>query len=144
MVTKSYYCVCRCTPTKGIVNIDTKLLLEMLARDLHAMRCTSNRRLKARKALHLGDLCANSGYPRMALRIYEEAISTCLQSDIDNLDISCSGQWWHQSLMKDEALLLSSHKDALWQRLFPNEQHRSSLPEVRRFYKALWLEKFEL
>jgi len=62
--------VCRCTPVQGITHINVRLLLQLLNREVHPIKCAWNNRRKAQKAQILGDLCVNSNHPELAIKIW--------------------------------------------------------------------------
>ena len=72
METKSYYCVCRCTPREGVVSMDARLLDEILDKGWKTINATENARVIAQKGLILGDLCAGAGHRRAGAGLWRD------------------------------------------------------------------------
>jgi len=114
--------VCRCTPDKGVIHLETHLLIDLLNREIHPIRCAWSLRRKAQKARILGDLCASSNHPKMAIRMWafvEEIIinkDDKWADDHEYVDI----RWYTlDSLMAElEAKDLGRRIDQLYKRLY--------------------------
>lgn len=147
MTTKAYYCVCRCTPERGVVSMDAQLLSEVVHRGLHAIRCAKNLRVKAQKALLLGDLCAGAGYPRQALRVWTSAVRMIEQADYEWVYEPLAPSWspyyvsFCSLVSMDECRELGRRIDSLWQRLGHPEM-RGWERRALRNYREMWLDKY--
>ncbi|MBQ8047056.1 MAG: hypothetical protein IJ196_03930 [Prevotella sp.] len=125
------------------MSIDRKLLKQLVAREMHAIKCASNPRMKARKAISIGTSCLNSGYPRTALNIFEYALKACIDHDYEMVFTPCSGQWWHNAIMKDEVRQLAECLDKVWKQYFPGENMGEYAADVDAVYEDLWAMKFD-
>ena len=76
--------VCSCSPTKGVVYLESRLLRDLVNRSIHPMRCAASCGWKAMRALTLGDLCAESGHPLWALKVWYFAIELIHDKDYED------------------------------------------------------------
>jgi hypothetical protein len=146
-MTKYYLCVCRCTPDRGVVSMDAQLLGEVVHRGLHAIRCAKNPRVKAQKALLLGELCEGAGYPRQALRVWTSTVRMIEAVDYDWVYEPLAPSWspYHVSFSSvvsmDECRELGRRIDALWRRLGHPEMSGWERRALRS-YRDMWLDKY--
>ena len=63
--------VCSCSPEKGIVYLETKLLNSMVNHGIHSIRCAGNCGHMALRGILLGDLCVEAHHPFWALKIWK-------------------------------------------------------------------------
>jgi len=141
---KTYYCVCRCTPSEGIVSIDARLLTrELLPMSMDYVRSCRNLRGKAYKALVLGDLCANAGYPNTALRVMRSTMSYIKMKDYDWVcrPINPSFNRLENIVNMYEVRELGRRIDRLWRWLGHPEMAHSAR-RVERYYDDLWFDKY--
>ena len=141
---KTYYCVCRCTPQKGITAIDAQLLTrELLPMSADYIRRCRNLRGKAYKALMLGDLCANAGYPNTALRVMRAAMHYIKNRDYEWVDrpINPSFNRLENIVNMHEVRDVARRIDALWLWLDHPEMARNAR-RVERYYNNLWFDKY--
>ena len=64
-------CVCSCSPEKGVMFMDTKMLIDIVNSGIHSIRCASTCAHKAHRGILLGDLCAEAHHPLWALKIWK-------------------------------------------------------------------------
>ena len=67
----NHCCVCSCSPEKGVMYLDAKILIGIVNRGIHAIRCASTCAHKAHRGILLGDLCAEAHHPMWALKIWK-------------------------------------------------------------------------
>lgn len=63
--------VCSCSPEKGIMYLETKLLNSMVNHGIHSIRCAGNCGHMALRGILLGDLCVEAHHPFWALKIWK-------------------------------------------------------------------------
>lgn len=73
-----------CSPSKGVVFLDTLLLKDIVNRGIHAIRCASTCAYKAHRGLLLGDLCAEAHHYLWALKIWKITLKEIHQKDYDD------------------------------------------------------------
>lgn len=78
------YRVCSCTPFGVVTHLETRLLRELVNREIHPIRCASTSARKAQKGLLLGDLCAEAHHPVWALKIWKFTLSQIHSKDYDD------------------------------------------------------------
>lgn len=81
---RSFYRVCRCTPNGRIEQLETRLLVQMVNRDVHAIRCARYGGQKALVALRIGGLCEETGHDWWAVRLWMMAIGEIHAKDYDD------------------------------------------------------------
>ena len=95
---KRFYhcCVCSCSPEKGVVFMDVKILKGILNRGLHAIRCASTCAHKAHRGILLGDLCAEAHHPFWALKIWKLTLGLIHWKDYNDwIDV-----WFHTEYVR--------------------------------------------
>ena len=80
---RSLYRVCRCTPNGRIEQLETRLLMQLVNRDVHAIRCARYGGQKAQIALRIGSLCEETGHDWWAVRLWMFAIREIHAKDYD-------------------------------------------------------------
>ena len=65
-----HFRVCSCSPTEGVVYMESNMLRDIVNREIHPIRCASTCGRKASKGLVLGDLCAEAHHPQWALKVW--------------------------------------------------------------------------
>ena len=76
--------VCSCSPVVGMKFIEARMLKAIVNREIHPIRCASTCGRKGQKALMLGNLCVEAGYPLWALKIWWFAINEIHNKDYDD------------------------------------------------------------
>lgn len=140
-----YYKVCSCTPTDGIVHLETRLLQQLLRRDLHSIECAAHPRRKAQKGLRLGDLCANTGHPVWAMRLWSWTLNLVGSKDYDEwIDEWLDTKYVRLAnvVSEEEAKELGRRIDQLWERLGHPEM-KDAEREAELIYDWLWYEKYD-
>ena len=79
-----HFRVCSCSPEKGVMYLDAKLLKDIVNRQIHPIRCASTCGRKAQKGLLLGDLCAEAHHPAWALKIWRFVLSEIHTKDYND------------------------------------------------------------
>lgn len=97
----------------------------------------------AQKALTIGEVCAQAGYPQMALEVYTHAMAECSFHDWETLNYPCEPTWWHNHLHFQEVAMLAKRCQEVWKRYFSKEQFANPEEAVREEYRGLWEEKWE-
>ncbi len=143
MKRKKKSCVCRCTPAKGIVAMDARLLTEMVAQEQRCISVTPNLRRAATQAMHLGDACAASGHPAMAIDVWSRAYDMVRFEDYNLVSTPINTRLYRLAdlVSKDEVCELGRRIDRTWLRLGHREMAHYAA-RARRYYKDLWLDKY--
>jgi hypothetical protein len=81
---RSIYRVCRCTPNGRIEQLETRLLVQMVNHDVHAIRCARYGGQKALVALRIGRLLEETGHDWWAVRLWLFAIGEIHAKDYDD------------------------------------------------------------
>lgn len=76
--------MCRCTPNEGIKQLETRLLVQMVNHDVHAIRCAEYGGQKAQIALRIGRLCKETGHEWWAVRLWKFAIGEIHDKDYND------------------------------------------------------------
>lgn len=90
--------VCSCSPEKGVMYLDAKLLKDIVNHWIHPIRCASTCAQKAHKGLLLGDLCAEAHHPMWALKIWFFVLDEIHNKDYED---------WHYEWFNDKYVSLS-------------------------------------
>ena len=77
-------CVCSCSPEKGIMFLDVKILNDIVNHGIHTIRCASSSAYKAHRGILLGDLCAEAHHPLWALKIWKFTLRQVHNKDYDD------------------------------------------------------------
>lgn len=117
----------------------------MLPREIHIIRCAANLRRKAQKALRLGDICANSGHPVWAMRLWLFTLLLIANTDYDDWlcePINTELFSLTSLVSQAEAEELGRRIDSLWERLGHPEMGVYEDVATAE-YDYLWLEKYD-
>lgn len=80
-----YHChVCTCSPEKGVMFLDVKMMKDIVNHGIHAIRCASTCAHKAHRGILLGDLCAEAHHPTWALKIWKFTLTQIHDKDYDD------------------------------------------------------------
>ena len=137
--------VCRCMPDGCVTHLEAQLLRQLVNREIHPIRCAESCRRKAQVALRLGSLCAESGHPWWAIRVWHLGLQLVANKDYDDwLYVWFNPEWVRLSWVVSEDLcqLLGCRIDQTWRRM--------GYPEMAVYeqkataeYDWLWLEKYD-
>lgn len=142
---RSFYRVCRCTPTEGITHIETRWLCRMIDAQVHALRCAESCRWKYQRGLLLGDLCASSGHPWWAIKVWRFTQSLIFQKDYNDWIWEHVNPAWVRLtyvLCEEETAMLGRRIDDTWRHLGHPELAVMEA-YARSDYDWFWMEKFD-
>jgi len=92
-----YHCrVCSCSPEKGVMYLDTKILIGIVNHGVHSIRCAATCAHKAHRGILLGDLCAEAHHPGWALKIWKFTLRQIHNKDYNDwIDV-----WFHTEYVR--------------------------------------------
>lgn len=64
------YRVCSCTPKKGIVQIESRILVTMVNREIRRIKCWKDTRRQAWRGKNIGNICFKSWHPIWAIKVF--------------------------------------------------------------------------
>ena len=76
--------VCRCMSNGTVTHLETRLLKDLVNREIHPIRCASTCARKAQKGLMIGMLCSEAHHPMWALKIWKFTLSQIHWKDYDD------------------------------------------------------------
>lgn len=80
-----FHCrLCSCSPEKGVIYLDARMLQDIVNRGIHSIRCASTCAHKAHRGLYLGKLCAEAHHPWWALKIWKFTLDQIHAKDWDD------------------------------------------------------------
>lgn len=139
------YCVCRCTPDKGVVQLETRLLRHIVNYRIHSIRCARDSRVMYRLGLHLGQLCASSGHLWWAIKVWQYTLRLMCWKDYDDwicVPVNPDYIRIDSVLSEPESLDLGRRIDTLWQQL-GHPECAVMQRYARSEYDYFWLEKYD-
>lgn len=138
------YRVCSCTPANGIVQIESRLLVTMVNREMRRIKCMQDLRRKAHRAMNLGDVCFHSWHPWWAIKVYLWTSRHIGNRDWDEwLHAEWSDSWyWIEDMTAEmEARELGRHADDVWRWLGHSEMAWME-NAARADYQMLFMVKY--
>jgi len=143
MSKKNYYCVCRCTPKRGIVNIDAQVLNKLVDDEMARIKYTPDTRLRAARGVSLGQLCANAGFPLKALSVWDNTIDSIYLTDYEWVYRPINTRYGRFSdyVTEDGVVSLGCCMDKLLKKLGYQELG-GNVRGLKELYKSLWYEKY--
>lgn len=141
---KTYECVCRCAPGRGIFVMHDELFTQVVEREQARIARTPNLRQRAMRALRLGDLCHGTGHTSLAIDIWQDAITTIARADYAEwIDVNFNPRFatLEQVTARHELTLLGGRIDEALRRQ-GHLKHAGNRHAVNRFYRDLWLDKY--
>lgn len=140
-----FYRVCRCTPEKGVVQLDTQLLSHIVNYRIHSICCAQNNRVKYHYGLLLGELCAQTGHPWWAIKVWQFTLRLMCWKDYDDwicVPVNPNYVRIDSVLSEPESLALGQRIDALWREMGHPE---CAVMEryARSEYNYFWAEKYD-
>lgn len=112
--------VCSCTPAKGLVQLETRILVEMVNRGVRRIKCMADLRRKANRGLCLGEICINCGHPWWAIKVLRYVMELVESYDYDEwLYANWNDRWYNLDAMtaEEECHELGRLADEAWRRL---------------------------
>ena len=142
---RNSYRVCRCTPDKGVVKIDSRYLQHIVNYRIHSIRSAQNSRQKYHLGLHLGELCATSGHLWWAIKVWQFTLKQmCLKDYNDWISVPVNPDYVRidHMLSEPESQNLGRRIDDLWRRIGHPE---CAVMEryARSEYDYFWAEKYD-
>lgn len=139
------YRVCRCTPNEGVVQLETRLLRHIVNYRIRSIRCAQNSRMKYHFGLHLGQLCATSGHPWWAIKVWQFTLRLMCWKDYDEwiyVPVNPDYVRIDSVLSEPESMDLGRRIDTLWRKMGHPE-----CAVMERYaqgaYDFFWLEKYD-
>ena len=147
------YRVCSCMPNGVVTHLEARLLKELVNREIHPIRCAESCKRKYQKGMRIGDLCAETGHFRWAMKVWRLTERLIESKDWDDwLYVSFNTEWMRLSDVVSEAEceLLSRRRSDLWRALGHPEaawwdKHREHISSMTSgsFYDFMWIEKYD-
>ena len=78
------YRVCRCMPNGVVTQLETRLLIKLVNREIHPIRCAESCRRKYQKGMRIGELCAETGHYWWAIKIWQFTASLIEAKDYND------------------------------------------------------------
>lgn len=137
--------VCRCTPYHGITYLEARLLHDMINTQIHALCCAQSCRWKYQRGLLLGDLCAATGHPWWAMKVWCLTLALICEKDYaDWIDV-----WINPDIVstdyvlsETECLILGRRIDDKWREL--GHPEKVGMERVAQdHYDWFWYEKYD-
>ena len=76
--------VCSCSPEKGVMFLDAKMLVGIVNHGVRAIRSASTCPRKAHRGILLGDLCVEAHHPMWALKVWKFTLDQIHWKDYDD------------------------------------------------------------
>ena len=76
--------VCSCSPDKGVMYLETRMLNDFVNHGVHSIRCAGNCGHMALRGMLLGDLCVECHHPYWALKIWKFTLRQIHNKDWDD------------------------------------------------------------
>ena len=76
--------VCSCSPVEGMTFMESKMLKELVYREIHNIHCTTSSNQKGLKGLNLGNLCAEANHLLWALLVWWFTINEVHNKDYND------------------------------------------------------------
>ena len=147
------YRVCQCMPNGVMTHLETKLLKEIVNREIHPIRCAASCKQKYMKGSRIGDLCAETGHFWWALRIWRFTARLIENKDYNDwiyVRFNTNRVRLRDVISETECELLDRRSSDLWRALgFPeyawwdsNMEHFAS-NYFGTYYHDLFADKYE-
>lgn len=76
--------VCSCTAHGIMTYLESRLLKDLVNREIHPIRCAESCKRKFQKAMYIGDLCAETGHFWWARKVWRFAARLIMNKDYDD------------------------------------------------------------
>ncbi len=125
----------------------------MVNRQIHALRCAASCRWKYQRGSLLGDLCASTGHPWWAMKVWHLTESLIASKDYDDwlyVHFDNNRVRLRDVISETECELLSKRRSDMWVKLghpeyawWDDEMERIAANTFGSYYTDLWLEKYD-
>ena len=89
------YRVCRCMPNGVVTHLETRLLKDMVNGVIHPIRCAASCKWKFMRGMRIGDLCAQTGHFKWALRVWRYTAAMIESKDYDDwIMVHFNPEWY--------------------------------------------------
>ena len=147
------YRVCSCMPDGVVKHLEARLLVRLVNREIHPIRCAQSCKVKYLKGMRIGDLCAETGHFFWARKIW-----LFTESLIENKDYDDWRYVWFNTervrltdvISETECELLARRRSDLWRALGHPEEawwdekyERIASETFGTYYYYLWAEKYD-
>ena len=78
------YRVCRCMPDGVVTHLEARLLREIVNREIHPIRCAESCKVKYKRGMRIGDLCAETGHFGWARKVWRFTAMLIESKDYDD------------------------------------------------------------
>ena len=149
MRNRKSYRVCRCTPHEGIIQLETRLLIQMINSQIHPIRCASTCARKAHKGLLLGDLCEKTRHPMWALKIWKFTLNEIHWKDYNDwIDVYFNTNYVRLGDVISDGIceIIGRRMDEVERRLGLSDAHGRDSWAYRAgdgWYESLYYEKYD-
>ncbi len=133
-MSKTYELVCKSTLENGVVQMDPKEFGEMVSREMRDIRCCDNVCHKAHKAMLLGDMCRNCGYPFTALKVYRYGLRAVYDEEYAMIHHKVRRYMSNNMYLEHEAKLLAHRIDMVLCEQYGTAHAGEALRQLRRTY----------
>jgi hypothetical protein len=139
-------------PDGVVTHLEARLLRQIVNSAIHPIRCAASCKRKFQKGMQIGDLCAETGHFRWAMKVWKLTESLIEAKDWNDwLYVWFNSEWvrFTDVISETECELLSKRRSDLWKALgFPDvawwDADRERLSEsFGSYYRDLWYEKFD-
>ena len=88
------YRVCRCIPNGSVTHLEARLLKEIVNREIHPIRCAESCKVKFKRGMRIGDLCAETGHFVWAIKVWGFTANLIESKDFDEwIDVWFDNIW---------------------------------------------------
>jgi len=139
-------------PNGVVTHLEARLLMDLVNRSIHPIRCAASCKQKFMKGSRIGDLCAETGHFWWALKVWRLTESLIENKDFDDwIDVLFDNNRVRLTdvISETECELLSRRRSDLWRALgFPEyawwdeRRERISSQYFGTYYYYLFAEKY--
>lgn len=147
------YRVCQCTPYGIMTQLETRILRDIVNREIHPIRCAASCKRKYQKGLYIGNLCAETGHLMWAMKVWNLTINLIEAKDY----IDWRNVWFNNEIVslrdvvsETECELLSRRCSDIWRILghpeyawWDDDWEHIAANTFGSYYDYLWIEKYD-